>query len=71
MIKYFHENKEQLQRDEAILSSSLAVIPPMFGTANRDWDTYSLTGFDPKAVSKILEVDESHIPEMLLIVNYR
>ena len=28
MIKYFHENKEQLQRYEAIRSSSLAVIFP-------------------------------------------
>ena len=45
--------------------------PSMFGTANRRWNTYSLIGFDPKAVSEILEVDESHIPEMLLIVDYR
>ena len=28
MIKYFHENKEQLQRDKAIRSTSLAAISP-------------------------------------------
>ena len=46
-------------------------FPPMFGTDNRGWDSYSLTGFDPKAVSIILEVDKSHIPQILLIVDYR
>jgi len=71
MIKGFYENKEQLQRDEAIRSASLAAMTLMFGAVNRGWDTCPMIGFDPKAVSKILEFDESHIPVMLLTLGYR
>lgn len=71
MIKNFYENKEQLQRDEAIRSASLAAMTLMFGAVNRGWDTCPLIGFDPKAVSNILELDESHIPVMLLTLGYR
>ncbi len=71
MIKGFYENKEQLQRDEAIRSASLAAMTLMFGAVNRGWDTCPMIGFDPEAVSKILELDESHIPVMLLTLGYR
>jgi nitroreductase len=70
-IKGFYENKEQLQRDEAIRSASLAAMTLMFGAVNRGWDTCPMIGFDPEAVSKILELDESHIPVMLLTLGYR
>jgi nitroreductase len=71
MIKNFYENKEQLQRDEATRSASLAAMTPMLGAVNRGWDTCPMIGFDPEAVSKILELDESHIPVMLLTLGYR
>ncbi len=71
MIQGFYENKEQLQRDEAIRSASLAAMTLMFGAVNRGWDTCPMIGFDPRAVSKILELDASHIPVMLLTLGYR
>jgi hypothetical protein len=71
MIKGFYENKEQLQRDEAIRSSSLVAMTLMFGSVNRGWDTCPMIGFDPEAVSKILKLDEFHIPVMLLTFGYR
>ncbi len=71
MIKGFYENKKQLQRDEAIRSASLAAMTLMFGAVNRGWDTCPMIGFDPEAVSQILELDESHIPVMLLTLGYR
>ncbi len=71
MIKGFYENKEQLKRDEAIRSASLAAMTLMYGAVNRGWDTCPLIGFDPEAVSKILELDASHIPVMLLTLGYR
>ena len=71
MIKGFYENKEQLQRDEAIRSSSLVAMTLMFGAVNRGWDTCPMIGFDPEAVSKILKLDEFHIPVMLLTFGYR
>jgi nitroreductase len=71
MIKGFYENKEQLQRDEAIRSASLAAMTLMFGAVNRGWDTCPMIGFDTEAVSKILELDKFHIPVMLLTLGYR
>ena len=71
MIKGFYENKEQLQRDEAIRSSSLVAMTLMFGAVNRGWDTCPMIGFDSEAVSKILKLDEFHIPVMLLTFGYR
>lgn len=71
MIKGFYENKEQLQRDEAIRSASLAAMTLMFGAVNRGWDTCPMIGFEPEAISQILELDESHIPVMLLTLGYR
>lgn len=71
MIQGFYENKEQLQRDEAIRSASLAAMTLMFGAVNRGWDTCPMIGFDPVAVSKILELNASHIPVMLLTLGYR
>ncbi|MBT6718810.1 MAG: nitroreductase family protein, partial [Nitrospina sp.] len=38
---------------------------------NRGWDTCPMIGFDPVAVAKILELDASHIPVMLLTLGYR
>lgn len=71
MIQGFYENKEQLQRDEAIRSASLAAMTLMYGAVNRGWDTCPMIGFDPVAVSKILELDASHIPVMLLALGHR
>ncbi len=71
MIKGFYEDKSQLQRDEAIRSASLAAMTFMFGAVNRGWDTCPMIGFDPVAVGKILELDASHIPVMLLTLGYR
>ena len=71
MIQEFYENKAQLQRDEAIRSASLAAMTLMFGAVTRGWDTCPMIGFDPDAVSKILELDDSHIPVMLLTLGFR
>ena len=71
MIKGFYEDHTQLQRDEAIRSASLAAMTFMFGAVNRGWDTCPMIGFDPVAVAKILELDASHIPVMLLTLGYR
>jgi nitroreductase len=71
MIKGFYENKAQSQRDEAIRSASLAAMTLMYGAVNSGWDTCPMIGFDPEAVSKILELDSNHIPVMLLTLGYK
>lgn len=71
MIKNFYDGKEQLQRDEAIRSASLASMVLMLAAHNRGWATVPLIGFDPEAVSKLVNLDSNYIPVMLMTVGFK
>jgi len=71
MINNFYEGKEQLQRDEAIRSASLAAMTLMYAAKNRGWATGPMIGFDPVATSKLLNLTEAYIPVMLLVLGYQ
>ena len=71
MINKFYEGKEQLQRDEAIRSASLAAMTLMYAENNRGWVTGPMIGFDPVATSKLLNLTQAYIPVMLLVLGYQ
>ncbi len=71
MINNLYEGKEQLQRDEAIRSASLAAMTLMYAAKNRGWATGPMIGFDPVATSKLLNLTEAYIPVMLLVLGYQ
>ncbi len=71
MINNFYEGKEQLQRDEAIRSASLAAMTLMYAAKNRGWATGPMIGFDPEAASKLLKLPENYIPVMLIVMGYQ
>ena len=71
MINNFYEGKEQLQRDEAIRSASLAAMTLMYAAKNRGWATGPMIGFDPEAASKLLKLTRAYIPVMLLVLGYQ
>lgn len=71
MIKNFYEGKEQLQRDEAIRSASLAAMTLMYAAKSRGLDTGPMIGFDPEATSKLLNLTPSYIPVMLLVLGHQ
>lgn len=71
LIKDFYGNKEQLQRDEAIRSASLASMTLMLSAQNRGWDTVPMIGFDPEAVSKLVNLKLNYIPVMLMAIGFR
>jgi nitroreductase len=71
MINNFYEGKEQLQRDEAIRSASLAAMTLMYAAKNRGWATGPMIGFDPVAASKLLNLTKAYIPVMLLVLGYQ
>jgi len=68
MINDFYEGKEQLQRDEAIRSASLAAMTLMYAAKNLGWATGPMIGFDPVATSKLLNLSPNYIPVMLLVL---
>jgi nitroreductase len=71
MINNFYEGKEQLQRDEAIRSASLAAMTLMYAAKNRGWATGPMIGFDPEAASKLLKLPKNYIPVMLIVMGYQ
>ena len=71
MINNFYEGKEQLQRDEAIRSASLAAMTLMYAAKNRGWATGPMIGFDPVETSKLLQLSSAYIPVMLLVLGYQ
>lgn len=71
MINNFYEGKEQLQRDEAIRSASLAAMTLMYAAKNHGWATGPMIGFDPVATSKLLNLTQAYIPVMLLVLGYQ
>ena len=68
MINGFYAGKRGLQRDEAILSASLAAMTLMYSAWALGYATGPLIGFDPEAVAKVVGLDDDHIPVMLVVV---
>jgi nitroreductase len=71
MIKNFYDGKDQLQRDEAIRSASLAAMVLMLAAHNRGWATVPMIGFDPDAVSRLANLKPNYIPAMLMTLGYK
>ena len=71
MIQEFYDGKDQLQRDEAIRSASLAAMSLMYGAANRGWATGPMIGFDPEAVSTLLKLTPNMIPVMIVVLGHQ
>ena len=66
MITGIYEGKPQLQRDEAIRSGSLGSMTLMLVARSMGLDTCPMIGFDPEKVSRIVGLDDDHIPVMLI-----
>ncbi len=71
LIQGFYDGKDQLQRDEAIRSASLAAMTLMLGAHNRGWATVPMIGFDPVAVSQLANLKSNFIPVMLMPIGYK
>ena len=71
LIKSFYDGKDQLQRDEAIRSASLAAMTLMLAAQNRGWATVPMIGFDPDAVSKLVNLKPNYIPVMMMAVGFQ
>lgn len=61
MMKPFYEGKDQLIRDEAVRSYSLAGMTLMLAARELGYDSCSVIGFAPEAVSKIINLPENYI----------
>ncbi len=63
-----YEGRPELLRDEALRSVGLAAMNLMLAANALGYDSCPMSGFDPDAVSRVLELDEDHPPMMLVAV---
>ncbi len=68
MIDPFYEGKEELQRDEAIRSASLAAQNIMLLAVEMGYDSCAMIGFDQDAVAAAINLPDNHLIAMLLPV---
>ena len=71
MIQGFYDGKEQVIRDEAIRSASLAAMTLMYSATARGWESCAMIGFDPDAVATILKLTPNYIPVMMLVLGHK
>ncbi|MBX2860088.1 MAG: nitroreductase family protein [Vampirovibrio sp.] len=68
MIGPFYDDKETLQRDEAMRSIGIAAQTMMLAAKSMGYDSCPMIGFDPTQVAQIINLPEDHVVGMLLVV---
>jgi nitroreductase len=66
----FYAKNDQLLRDEAIRSASLAAMILMLAAQARGWVSGPMIGFDPEGVKREFGISDRYVPVMLLSVGY-
>jgi len=69
-IQRFYEGKDQLIRDEAIRSASLAAMTLMYSAKNHGYDSGPMIGFNQEAVAELVNIPENYIPVMLVVIGH-
>ena len=68
MIDGFYNQRDQLQRDEAIRSCGIAAQTMMLAAKSIGYDSAPMIGFDQKAVGKIINLPDDHLIAMMLCI---
>ncbi len=68
MIDAVYAGKPELQREEAIRSGAMAAMSLMYAAKSHGWDSGPMIGFDATAVAKMLRLDETTIPVMMVVI---
>ena len=68
MTKSFYDGKPQLIRDEAMRSSALAGMTLMLAAKDLGYDSCPMVGFDPDAVSKLIQLPSDHAISFMIAV---
>lgn len=68
MVNQFYDGKPEFQREEAVRSGSIASSILMLAAVEMGFATGPMIGFDQKAVSEFIGLDENHFPVMMLVI---
>lgn len=68
MIKPFYEDKDELQRDEAMRSIGIAAQTLMLSAKAMGYDSCPMIGFDSQKVGELIKLPADHVVGMMLVV---
>jgi len=68
MIKDFYQDRQQLQRDEALRSVGIVAQTTMLTAKALGYDSCPMIGFDHQKVAELIKLPEDHIVGMMLVV---
>lgn len=63
-----YDGKPELLRDEALRSVGLAAMNLMLAAHALGYQSCPMSGFDPQAVSSVLDLDDDHPPLMIVVI---
>lgn len=64
----FYQGREEVQRDEAMRSISLAAMNLMLAAQDLGYDSCPMDGFDFEGVAKLINLPENHIIGMIVTI---
>ncbi|MDJ0625916.1 MAG: nitroreductase family protein [Candidatus Caenarcaniphilales bacterium] len=68
LIRQFYQDRDQIQRDEAIRSCGIAAQTIMLTAKELGYDSCPMIGFDPNAVAEIINLPQDHLIGLLIVV---
>jgi nitroreductase len=66
--KVFYDDKEQLQRDEAIRSASFATQTLVLSAISKGYETGIMIGFEPEKVAKLINLPNNFIISNFVVI---
>ena len=67
-IENYYQDKEQVQRDEAMRSCGIAAQTLMLAAKSMGYDSCPMDGFDFDAVAKLISLPSDHVVTMFVVV---
>jgi putative NAD(P)H nitroreductase len=65
---FYEGGGETFKREEAIRNAGISAMLMMLAAKEKGWDTCPMIGFDPKAVSEVLNIPDTHVPVLLITI---
>ncbi|WP_191601952.1 nitroreductase family protein [Marinomonas algicola] len=70
MMHNFYNQKEQLQRDEAMRSCGMAAQTMMLAAKGLGYDSCPMVGFDHDKVAELIQLPKNHVIAMMMAIGY-
>ncbi|MCU6797050.1 nitroreductase family protein [Paenibacillus sp. WQ 127069] len=65
---FYEGGGETFKREEAIRNAGISAMLMMLVAKEKGWDTCPMIGFDPKALSEVLNIPDTHVPVLLITI---